>query len=236
MTIKRKPPRARDRVLDGYAKQIRRFAKRTIDDVAKIADLLEKAKKRLPHGEFLPWTAREFGWSADTTERIRRAGKLLAKNRTLRHLNPSVLYELAKKSTPRAAVSAIAARVEAGETIRLPIVRQEVLKINRSAVRIETLPPLKIEAVGYVSEPRPTATPARPPTISEAERLARGLLDEARGLETGSLILAEIADRVPQNERKELIEVLDTLVQAVTQLRQALSKTARVVALTRARS
>jgi len=63
MTTKRKPPLARDPVLDGYAKQIRVLAKRTVDDLVKIGELLAKAKKRAGHGNYLPWLERELGWS-----------------------------------------------------------------------------------------------------------------------------------------------------------------------------
>jgi hypothetical protein len=212
-----KQPRARDRVLDGYAKQIRRFAKRTVDDIVKIAELLEKAKKRLPHGEFLPWTAREFEWSADTTQRIMRVGKLLAKNRTLRHLNPSVLYELARPTTPEAARISITERAEAGGVIRVGDVRREIqrarpfLTPSASPQPANKLPKITTEVL---------QTARRRHLIDLIVDVARQLPPDLSNEEARAVIASTIAN----GKRDSFSAAVATLGEFIDQLRRVLSE------------
>ena len=127
-----------DPILAGYAKEIRArdkrlcaLAKRTVDDIDKIGELLTKAKWRIRrHGDdWLPWLDREFRrqlrWSEDMAQRYMRVHELLSKskNRKLRNLGPSVLYLLARKSMPEAVRDAVAAQVEAGEKVTLKAVK-----------------------------------------------------------------------------------------------------------------
>jgi len=128
MTTKRKPPLARDPVLDGYAKQIRVLAKRTVDDLVKIGELLAKAKKRAGHGNYLPWLERELGWSPDWAQNLVDlfAFSRTAKFRKVRHLPAAALYLLAKKSTPEAALDAVIERAEAGQKLMVPTVRSMI--------------------------------------------------------------------------------------------------------------
>jgi len=128
MTTKRKPPLARDPVLDGYAKQIRVLAKRTVDDLVKIGELLAKAKKRAGHGNYLPWLERELGWSPDWAQNLIDlfAFSRTAKFRKVRHLPAAALYLLAKKSTPEAVLDAVIERAEAGQKLMVPAVREMI--------------------------------------------------------------------------------------------------------------
>lgn len=123
-----KPPRARDRVLDDYAKQIRAIAKRTVDDLVKIGELLTKAKKRAGHGHYLSWLERELRWSPDWAQNLVDLFTFsrTARFRKFRHLPATALYLLAKPSTPEAARVSIVARTEAGESIRVGTVRSEI--------------------------------------------------------------------------------------------------------------
>jgi hypothetical protein len=128
MTTKRKPPLARDPVLDGYAKQIRTLAKRTVNDLVKIGELLAKAKKRAGHGNYLPWLERELGWSPDWAQNLIDlfAFSRTAKFRKVRHLPAAALYLLAKKSTPEAVLDAVIERAEAGQKLMVPAVREMI--------------------------------------------------------------------------------------------------------------
>jgi Protein of unknown function (DUF3102) len=125
---KHKPLIERDRVLDGYAKQIRAIAKRTVDDLVKIGELLAKAKRRAGHGHYLSWLERELGWSPDWAQNLVELFTFsrTARFRKVRHLPATALYLLAKKSTPETVRVSIAARAEAGEFIKVGDVRREI--------------------------------------------------------------------------------------------------------------
>ena len=147
MTTKRKPPLARDPVLERYAKRIRVLAKRTADNIIEIGELFEKVKKRVGHGGWLPWLEHE-GYSEDSAQRFMRVRELVRKNRKLRNLSASVLYELSKKSTPQEAINVIAARAEAGLTIPIRVVRQEVRQRQTGGrVSLDVGPPTALKPI-----------------------------------------------------------------------------------------
>jgi hypothetical protein len=84
-----------DAKLAGYAKQILNLGRRASRDVIKIGKLLKDARKRLPHGAWLPWLDSKIGMSPDTAERFINVHEHLgsAKFRRMRNLPPpTVLY------------------------------------------------------------------------------------------------------------------------------------------------
>jgi hypothetical protein len=107
-----------DATLVKYAEKIRTLLRRSGRDVIEIGRLLKDARKRLAHGEWLPWLQGEFRLSPDTAERFIHVHERFGKYRNMRNLPPpTVLYELAKPSTPEAARTEIMRRAEAGERI-----------------------------------------------------------------------------------------------------------------------
>jgi hypothetical protein len=87
------------------AKQIRALRQRTCKDVIQIGRLLIEAKDQLGHGEWGEWLRNEFAWSQDTAERFINVAKAFGKadSATLRNLDLSALYDLARPSTPQSA-------------------------------------------------------------------------------------------------------------------------------------
>ena len=74
--------------------------KRTAEHVLRIGQNLRAVREKLPHGQFLPWLAAEFGMSRWTAQHfLQVAEKLEDKWRNFHHLPVSVLYELAAPST-----------------------------------------------------------------------------------------------------------------------------------------
>jgi hypothetical protein len=209
-----------DPVLARYAKQIRGLAKRTVNDIIKIGALLTKAKKRLKHGDFLSWAYREFGWSADTTQRIMRVSALVGKNRNLRHLSPSVLYLLAKKSTSEEVRGAVAARIEAGAGGRITL----------SEVRHMAEPPAKRIAPTTHDAPEPNL-PTITAEVLQADvrkRLVDLIVDVASRLphdqsfEEASAVVESIGDAEGMRER--FSEAVAKLGEFVGQLQRALNE------------
>jgi DUF3102 family protein len=144
MIMRSKSRRARtvaqaDAVLARYAKQIHTLARRTTGDIVKIGELLVKAKARCGHGGWLSWLHHEFGWSEDTARRFMQVRELVGKNRKLRNLGATVLYLLAKPSTPTEVRDAIIMRVDAGEMVTAHEVQMDFAKASRSATVVETM-------------------------------------------------------------------------------------------------
>jgi hypothetical protein len=52
------------------AQETRKLLKRTTEDIIKIGQNLLEAKKRLPHGQYVPWLKSEFGISQSTAWRF----------------------------------------------------------------------------------------------------------------------------------------------------------------------
>jgi hypothetical protein len=107
-----------DAVLVKHAEKIRTLLRRTGRDVIEIGKLLKDARKRLQHVEWLPWLQEEFRMSPDMAERFINVHTRLGKYRNMRNLPPpTVLYELAKPSTPEETRTEIMQRAQAGERI-----------------------------------------------------------------------------------------------------------------------
>jgi hypothetical protein len=139
--------------LTSHAEQIRRLGKRAFEDIVEIGRLLVEAKGLLPHGNWLPWLAKEFGWSPDTALNFTRIHEL-AKNRNFRNLNLplSGAYLLAAPSTPEAVRDEIARRVDAGETISVAVIKATI-RAARQAPRPRLTRPAQVRGA---SEPIPT--------------------------------------------------------------------------------
>jgi hypothetical protein len=138
-------------------------AKALVADVVEIGKHLTRVKKRLGHGQFLPWLRDNFDWSDDTAERYMRVHRHVGKFRILRNLDLSALYALA--GLPEAEIAEIAARVEAGGRPTAKQIRAATPKVTgyTTVARPAKVPvtvthfTAKIPSVGYV-----TTEPAKP--------------------------------------------------------------------------
>src|SRR5580704_10527086 len=114
--------------LADHAAEIRKLGGRVVADIVEIGRRLSECNERLPHGQWLRWLGREFGWSEWTARNYinvyRLAQSYSGKIPDLR-IPASTLYLLARASTPEEA------RAEAGERVTLRAVEQ-IISDSRS--------------------------------------------------------------------------------------------------------
>jgi hypothetical protein len=186
--------------LDAEANAIRELkeraslrAKQVVADVVEIGRRLSHAKKLVGHGHWLSWLSENFEWSGDTAERYMRAHELVAKFRTLRNLDLSVIHALAGKNVPEEYVKQVAVRVEAGEKPSVRSVKLEVTHERR-----------EVKAVSYpVSSSAPTVyePPDRPEWPLELDRFLEWL---ARIADVNLPTAREVADAVRAGQTRDL--------------------------------
>ena len=117
--------------LKGQAHRIRRQATMSIIHIGK--DLIA-AKRYLPHGAFLNWVVAEVDIPARTAQAYMQVAQWAAhKSATVALLPPALLYFLSGSRMHESFVDNILRRVEAGEHIALPAIREELrhLRENR---------------------------------------------------------------------------------------------------------
>jgi hypothetical protein len=120
------PPAVRA-FLSAQAARIRRSVGGSI---VAIGRELIAAKQHLAHGIFLRWVESEIGIPARTAQGYMQVAEWLAgKDAAVAQLPPSLLYVLSAPSTPRSFTLDILRRIEAGEHIRLPQVREELREL-----------------------------------------------------------------------------------------------------------
>jgi hypothetical protein len=103
-------------VLAENAVAIRKLTARLIDDAIEIGRRLSDCKKRLGHGNWLPWLEREFGWSERTARNCIGAYELTqseSANFADLRMTISSLYLLAAPSTPEKARVEVLRQAEA---------------------------------------------------------------------------------------------------------------------------
>jgi hypothetical protein len=220
-----------DPILARYAKQIRAIAKRTVNDIVRIGELLKKAKKRLKHGDYLLWLDRELRWSADTAQNFVNVFELscTSKFRKFRNLPTSALYLLAKKSTPEAARDAVAEQIEAGARITLSGVRDTVRIGPRYTV---PEPQLERRSIGSAEHDAPT--PLLKPLTAEVFhavscRKLIGLIVEVasqlphdQSFEEASALVESVGDAEGMRER--FSEAVAKLYHFIDQVRRAVNE------------
>jgi hypothetical protein len=152
---------ANDPILQRYARDLRVLARKTVDDVVKIGELLTKAQKRVGHGGWLEWLERELRWSDDTARNYMDVYRLKRKLKSRKfrlladRLAPSVMYLLAREGTSDAMREEVLARLARGEPLTPSTVKKLVtVQVSEPAGgRIWPLWPTDTEL--------PTSPPAR---------------------------------------------------------------------------
>jgi Protein of unknown function (DUF3102) len=116
--------------LKAQVHRIRRQAGMSIIHIGK--DLIA-AKHYLSHGAFLKWVEIEVGIPARTAQAYMQVAQWAShKSATVALLPPSVLYLLSAPRTPEFYKNDILRRVEAGERIALPAIREELKALRES--------------------------------------------------------------------------------------------------------
>ena len=112
--------------------EIKTLVRRSAQDIVDIGQKLIDVKKRLKHGEFGGWLAKEFDWSYPL------AAKFMAVGLQFKSINfidlavaPSALYLLASPTTPEAARIEALERAEQGERITYTAAREIVQEHRR---------------------------------------------------------------------------------------------------------
>ena len=104
--------------LRSQADKIRRLSRSSMATIIELGRELVDAKKRLPHGQFERWVEAECGFTRRTANNYMTAASFADdKPETVSDLSPSLVYQLASKSTPVEIVDEILDRARKGEVI-----------------------------------------------------------------------------------------------------------------------
>jgi hypothetical protein len=114
-------------------RQAHRIRQQAAISIIHIGNDLIGAKHYLSHGAFLNWIEAEVGIPARTAQAYMQVAQWAAhKSATVALLPPSILYFLSASSTPASFINDILTRVEAGERITLPNIREELRSLRES--------------------------------------------------------------------------------------------------------
>jgi hypothetical protein len=208
-----------------------RAAKRFVADVVAIGKRLEKIKAGLGHGPFLAWLTKHLKMSADTAENYMAAARISGKFRTLRNLEATALYMLARPSMPPEVRDEVIRRHEAGDKVTPKMVklavevqRQTVLAPYYRVDNPEDDPPTRHTVLKPVYDeppPRLLPAPSEPepePQSSEADA-AVAFIDALAAMRRMPDIVAEAyRAKVQKLSVKDLREFADAVEKHVAKL------------------
>lgn len=125
VTISDVPDSTVSSFIQDRAMMIRALGKQTTENVVAIGKALAEVKEVLPHGQWLPWLEREFGWS-DRTARNFMSAATMPKSETVSDLaiDAGALYKIAAPSTPEPVRKEALRRAEQGEHITRTVVAE----------------------------------------------------------------------------------------------------------------
>jgi hypothetical protein len=152
--------------LDKLARRILTLRQHTNENIIEIGRLLVVTKRRAGHGRWGEWLRDKFAWSEDTAERYINVAKKFRKTNsaTLRNLDLSAVYELARPSTPQSARDQVVQLIEKEKN---PPSLADVRSIIRDA-----------KAVDAASKPQPKPQPQPQPKPVKPRQA--GLQDQFR--------------------------------------------------------
>lgn len=104
-------------------REVKEFIRKTGRDAHRIGLLLKSVKQMLGHGRFLVWLQAEFGWSADTAERLMKVAERFTEIPQPAEFSLTALYLLAGDHVPEEARREAIDRATAGEAITPPVAR-----------------------------------------------------------------------------------------------------------------
>jgi hypothetical protein len=166
------------------AQRIRDKVKRTIEDIIEVGNDLLAVREALPHGQFGPWLAAEFGWTERTARNFMAVAERFGpKTEIISDLTiqPTAAYLLAAPSAPDEAREAAIERAEAGEQITTAVAKEILAETRKKSRprRKKAIPTDKL-AVRLVKALERYRERWNPKELSE---LARRLREFADGLE-----------------------------------------------------
>lgn len=163
-------------IVEGCRDEIRRREKRAAEDIIEIGRNLIAVKAAIPHGRFGSWLDAEFGWSAETAQKMMQVARTFGDQiRNGYGFDTRALYALASGTVPKAVREEFIERAEAGESIRYRDVRERIEAEREpppllSVVDLETG---EIVATAEEYAARPSLAdlpPASMPTMREKSR------------------------------------------------------------------
>jgi hypothetical protein len=114
--------------------RIRVRMQRTAADIVEIGRDLIVIKSKVGHGNFLPWIEQEFGMSEDTAQNFMRVAKRFGDQMpNYSVFEPTVLYELAKPSTPAEVRDNVVEMAQRGEKVTTKTVAELKEKLKKAA-------------------------------------------------------------------------------------------------------
>jgi hypothetical protein len=120
------------------AERIRDKVKRTIEDIIEVGKDLLAVREAIPHGQFGPWLAAEFGWTERTARNFMAVAEHFGpKTEIISDLTiqPTAAYLLAAPSAPDEAREAAIERAEAGEQITTAVAKEILAKSRKKKRR-----------------------------------------------------------------------------------------------------
>lgn len=118
------------------AQRIRDKVKRTIQDIIDVGNDLLAVRTALPHGQFGPWLAAEFGWTERTARNFMAVAERFGpKTEIISDLTiqPTAAYLLAAPSAPDEAREAAIERAEAGEQITTAVAKEILAEARKKS-------------------------------------------------------------------------------------------------------
>jgi hypothetical protein len=120
------------------AQRIRDKVKRTIEDIIEVGNDLLATREALPHGQFGPWLAAEFGWTERTARNFMAVAEHFGpKTEIISDLTiqPTAAYLLAAPSAPDEARQTAIERAESGEKITTAVAKEILAKSRKKKGR-----------------------------------------------------------------------------------------------------
>ena len=173
----------------GQAEAIRVLVQRTAADILDIGRRLIEVKRRLPHGDWLPWLKVEFGWTEQTARKFMRVAETLGK--------PKLEFDLSDCTIDAGALYMIAAPDAA------PELREEVVAQARDGKRI-TLEEAEKIAAKQVAEAVKTAREEREIAVRQRQQLVDVVAD----------LQAEMKERAQAEDAPTLDDAIERLCKA----------------------
>jgi len=160
------------------AERIRVVLRNTTAGIIEVGERLIAVKDRLPHGQFTPWLAAEFGMSDRTARLYMGAAEWAAgKTEIVSVLQPTTVYALAAPSTPDTIKASLFERLEKGEAVtdnevKQLIARQKGKKKHVDEAKFTGATTAKPEDHIWLVEPIKTdQEPAAPEVVVETDPL-----------------------------------------------------------------
>ena len=119
---------------------IKAHMKSAAESIIAVGLALKRQKERLPHGMFLPWIEAEFGMSRQTADNFVHVAEVYAgKLPMISNFPPTVLYELARSSTPQSVREQVEELIVDGQKVTVA----DVKRLKAEAKAAEELASLK---------------------------------------------------------------------------------------------